>query len=96
MDFNSHKKCKASDSPWYPCKSAYQGNIGIQVYASRDRSSDVTLVVGNSDEKTFKAHKCILELRAKVLYDVVCANEKDSLDDTIELCDSCPKVFDAM
>jgi len=99
---------------WFPRLLKHGGDnnnsISAQLYRSIEKTSDVTVVVvGNTSRKEFKVHKCILELRAKSLYELILTeeesnnnnnnnnnNNEDGNDDTIiTLPDTEEKAFEA-
>ncbi|OEU07252.1 hypothetical protein FRACYDRAFT_251325 [Fragilariopsis cylindrus CCMP1102] len=89
---------------WFPrlLTNGDNNNIGAQLYRSVETTSDVTFLIGTStSRKEFKVHRCIIELRAKSLYELILteeesnSNNKDGNDSTIiALPDTEEKVFD--
>jgi len=63
-----------SQSVWSPNLDHSFGNIVPELYRSIDDTFDVTFLVGPS-EKELKAHKTILSIRAKALYDLIITEE---------------------
>ena len=59
---------------WSPNLDHSFGNIVPELYRSLDDTFDVTFLVGPS-EKKLKAHKNILSIRAKALYDLIITEE---------------------
>ena len=95
---------KEKNPIWFPRLLTHgeHNNIGAQLYRSIEKTSDITFLIGTStSRKEFKVHKCILELRAKSLYELILteeesnSNNEDGNDSTIiTLPDTEEKVFD--
>ncbi|OEU14911.1 hypothetical protein FRACYDRAFT_188278 [Fragilariopsis cylindrus CCMP1102] len=84
---------------WYPQPTYYDRTVS-QLFGSIE-NSDVLFTVGNTS-KEFVAHKCILALRARSLYELVLVEESSSKDSAendltnIELRDVDKKVFEIL
>ena len=64
----------AKRAVWYPKLNTLNNDIGTKLYRSIEATSDVTFLVGLPEMK-IKAHKSVLFLRARELYDLVITEE---------------------
>ena len=62
---------------WYPELNIYNNDIAKKLYRSIDETSDVTFLVGQP-KKEIKAHKNVLAVQARDLYDLVITEEQSS------------------
>jgi len=62
---------------WYPNMSKNDDGIGPLLYRSINETSDVSFLVGKT-EKTIKAHKVVLAVRAKDLFGLIVTEEESS------------------
>ena len=62
---------------WSPNTSNINKDVMMKLYDSLEETSDVTFLVGPSKEE-FQAHKCVLAVQARDLYDLVITEEASS------------------
>eukprot|EP00536_Pseudo-nitzschia_multiseries_P015341 jgi/Psemu1/320837/estExt_fgenesh1_pm.C_8640001 len=88
---------------WYPPPMRREPTL-MQLYHSSEDTADVTFrLIGPSNLTSYyRAHKMILALRAKILYELVCEDssvvkeDSDSLFTEVDLPDIDRDIFDAM
>ena len=67
----------AKRAVWYPKLNTLNNDIGTKLYRSFEELSDVTFLVGQRKEE-IKAHKIVLAVKARELYDLVITEEQSS------------------